>query len=62
MTYGPAPDCYRCKNFNRDDDEKMSCRAFPDGIPDDIIHGGYDHRDEYPGDGGIRFELGVIEI
>jgi hypothetical protein len=33
------------------------CAAFPDGIPDDIDLGGFDHRLPYPGDHGIRFEF-----
>ena len=33
------------------------CDAFPDGVPDAIFLGGFDHREEYPGDGGIRFVL-----
>ena len=32
------------------------CRAFPDGLPQLLLDGEYDHRHEYPGDGGIRFE------
>lgn len=31
------------------------CQAFPDGIPEDIYPGGFDHRLPYPGDRGIRF-------
>ncbi|MBA9001811.1 hypothetical protein [Thermomonospora cellulosilytica] len=34
------------------------CRAFPDGIPEDIYPGGFDHRFPYPGDHGVRFQLG----
>lgn len=33
------------------------CRSFPDGIPEDIYPGGFDHRLPYPGDGGVRFQL-----
>lgn len=32
------------------------CTAFPDGIPDQIL-GGFDHREPFKGDQGIRFEL-----
>lgn len=40
---------------NRVNDKRI-CNAFPDGIPDEIILGEYDHREEHPEDNGIRFE------
>lgn len=33
------------------------CDAFPDGIPEEILFEGADHREPYPGDHGIRFEV-----
>jgi hypothetical protein len=49
--------CSRCRHFEPGmDDRKPSCLAFPDGIPGQIVRRGFDHRNEYPGDGGIRFE------
>lgn len=33
-----------------------TCNAFPNGIPDEIWEGNFDHRKPYPGDHGILFE------
>lgn len=53
--------CLHCRHFNflepDDEEQAPSCAAFPLGIPDEIIRQGFDHRHEYPGDDGIRFEL-----
>jgi len=36
--------------------EKLSCMAFPDGIPVEILKGEVDHRKLYKGDNGITFK------
>lgn len=33
------------------------CDAFPERVPREIYTGQFDHREPYPGDNGIRFEL-----
>ena len=44
--------CVRCK-FKL---EGAQCEVFPNGIPERILTGEYDHRIPYPGDGGQIFE------
>lgn len=36
--------------------DRLTCDAFPDGIPDAILKSGYDHRKRYRGDQGITYE------
>lgn len=59
------PNCYkrRCKNFigvsqsdGTEQTERVVCKAFPDGIPDEIAYGDNKHLKPYPGDNGIQFE------
>jgi hypothetical protein len=58
------PQCLCCKhsrnfiieNSANEDSSVHRCYAFPEGIPDDIFNSKFNHRFEYPGDKGIRFE------
>jgi len=49
---GPAPICLQCKHYNND----LTCKAFPNGILDEIIMDGNDHLEPIKGDNGIQFE------
>ena len=48
MTIGPMPKCYECKNI-LDEKGKPKCKAFPDGIPEEIISGEVDHVRKFAG-------------
>lgn len=50
------PLCADCKHYNKFDYEKLSCKAYPKGIPEKIIEGEVDHKKPYKGDNGIQFE------
>ena len=51
------PRCIDCKKFIELNEEgKYTCKAFPDGIPDDVFWGKIDHTENIDGDNGIKFE------
>lgn len=37
------------------------CKAFPQGIPIDILHGTVSHAEPYEGDNGIQYEKHVVK-
>jgi len=47
-----AAKCNRCRHVSNDG---LTCEAFPEGIPAEILTGKHDHTKAFPGDGGIRF-------
>lgn len=49
--------CFYCKRLNKATPDKMTCEAFPNGIPGDIIVWKADHREPFPGDNGKTFAV-----
>lgn len=50
-----TPICFDCKHFV--DDGKFTCKAFPKGIPDEILYGDNDHQTPIEGqENSIVFE------
>lgn len=52
-----SPICFSCRwlNDKPNENDDLTCRAFPRGIPQEILDG-YDHTRPYPGDSGVVFE------
>jgi hypothetical protein len=51
--------CFECAHF--DNHKGLTCEAFPEGIPKELMFGYVEHATPYPGDKGIRFAQRVIE-
>lgn len=47
--------CVDCELAQPGPNGELVCAAFPDKIPEEILEGEFDHRDNFPGDGGITF-------
>lgn len=57
----PQGICHQCKQRTRP--FPPQCRAFPKGIPTEILVGDFVHTSPYPGDNGIQFERkGGLEV
>jgi hypothetical protein len=49
--------CITCHHLGDVPKQGLSCAAFPDSIPKTILEGEHDHREPFPGDQDIRYEL-----
>lgn len=50
------PICMGCRFFNHSEPEGFTCKAFPEGIPEEIVMGDFDHRTPYPNDNDIQYK------
>lgn len=58
MTIAAPPICDACSRLGpKPDGPGLACEAFPAGIPDAILVEGFDHRQAFDGDNGVRFQL-----
>jgi hypothetical protein len=57
MTIASMPRCYKCKHLDVMNAAGMSCKAFPEEIPDEIALGDNDHSKPVSGQiGSYVFE------
>jgi hypothetical protein len=61
VTTYAMPICGNCQHLARQPGSRKAvvpwrCTAFPDGIPEAILHSEVDHRQPFEGDHGIQFE------
>ena len=50
--------CFSCQHLTvLNENEVATCSVFPDAIPGPIVRGEFDHREAYPGDGGVGWVL-----
>lgn len=49
--------CQNCINFAQSDTSGIpTCVAFPEGIPEVILTGDFDHSKPFEGDNGFRYQ------
>ncbi len=58
MTTGPAPHCMWCRHYDREHRRPgLTCAAYPDGIPDEILSSSSGHWTSRGDDHNIVFEI-----